>query len=108
MDKKKLAAGAAAVILALSVGGVAYAVGSGELVTGTDAEKAKSAALAAVGGGTVTEVERADGDGGGAFEVEVERADGSQLEVHLDRAYDVVGRGAGDDGPRDKDGPNDE
>jgi len=107
MDKKKLAASAAAVILALGVGGVAYAVGTGERVTGPDAEKAKSAALEAMGGGTITEVERADGDGAGAFEVEVERADGSQIEVHLDRAYEVVGRGAGDDGP-DKDGPNED
>jgi hypothetical protein len=93
------------VILALGVGGVAYAVGTGERVTGHDAEKAKSTALEAVGGGTITEVDRADGDG--AFEVEVERADGSQIEVHLHRAYEVVGRGAGDDGP-DKDGPNED
>lgn len=98
MDKKKLAVGAAAVILALGAGGVASAVGSGERVAGSDAEKAKSAALEAVGDGSVTEVERADGDGAGAFEVE----------VHLDRAYGVVGQGAGDDGPADKDGPNDD
>ena len=49
--------------------------------------------LAAVGGGTVTEVERADS---------------SQVEVHLDRAFDVVGRGVGDDGPNDKDGPDED
>src|SRR5215217_924658 len=57
---------------------------SEERLTGPQAQKAKSAAIAAVGGGTVTEVERDDGNGSGAFEVEITREDGSQLEVHLD------------------------
>ena len=64
------------------------------------------AAIAAVGGGTVTEVERDDGNGSGAFEVEVTRDDGSQLEVHLDGDYNVVGQQADEDGPKDKDGSN--
>ncbi|HEX2739625.1 MAG TPA: PepSY domain-containing protein [Rubrobacter sp.] len=106
MDNKKLAASAVAVVLALGAGGAAYAVGQGEKVTGPDAEKAKSAALRAVGGGTVTEVERSDGDG--AFEVEVERSDGSQVEVRLDRTLDVVAKAAGDDGPNDDEGPNED
>jgi hypothetical protein len=55
-----------------------------------------------VGGGTVTEVERDDGNGtSGAFEVEVTRDDGSQLEVHLDGDHDVVGQQADEDGPND-------
>jgi uncharacterized membrane protein YkoI len=103
MTKKKLVASVAAVILALGAGGagIAYATGgdSEERVTGPDAGKAKSAALAAVGGGTVTEVERDDGNG--AFEVEVRRDDGSQVEVHLDRDLNVVGREADEDGPND-------
>jgi hypothetical protein len=106
MDWKKLIVGAAAAVLALGGGGVAYAVGgdSGEQVSGPDVEKAKSAALDAVGGGTVTEVERDDGDGAGVFEVEVTRDDGSQVDVHLDRALNVVGEGTGDDGSNDQDG----
>ena len=110
VDRNKLVAGAAVILLALCGGGIAYAAGgdTGEQVTGPNAEKAKSAALAAVGGGTVTEVERDDGNGPGTFEVEVERDDGSQVEVHLDRDLNVVGREADEDGPDDEEGSNDD
>ena len=103
-------AAAVAMLLALSGAGIAYANGgdSEEQLSGPEAQKAKSAAIAAVGGGTVSEVERDDGNGTGAFEVEVTREDGSQLEVHLDSDYDVVGQQADEDGPNDKDGPNDD
>ncbi len=109
-------AAAVAMLVALGGAGIAYANGGGdseEQLTGPDTQKAKSAAIAAVGGGTVTEVERDDGDdgygtGGGAYEVEVERDDGTQVEVHLDGDYDVVGQEADEDGPNDKDGPNDD
>jgi hypothetical protein len=103
-------AAAVAMLVALGGAGIAYANGgdSGEQVTGPDAEKAKSAAIAAMGGGTVTEVERDDGYGSGVFEVEVKRDDGSQVEVHLDRNLNVVGQEADEDGPNDKDGPNDD
>jgi uncharacterized membrane protein YkoI len=105
-----IAAAVVAMLLALLGAGIAYANGgdSEEQLTGPEAEKAKSAAIAAVGGGTVTEVERDDGNGTGAFEVEVTREDGSQLEVHLDGDYNVVGQEADEDGPNDKDGPNDD
>ena len=103
-------AAAVAVLLALGAAGIAYANGgvSEEQLTGPEAEKAKSAAIEAVGGGTVTEVERDDGDGTGAFEVEVTRDDGSQLEVHLDGDYNVVGQVPDEDGTNDKDGSNDD
>jgi hypothetical protein len=103
-------AAAVAMLLALGGVGIAYANGgdSEEQVTGPDAEKAKSAAIAAVGGGTVTEVERDDGYGTGVFEVEVKREDGSQVEVHLDGELNVVGQEADEDGPNDQDGPNDD
>ena len=85
---------------------------SEEGLTGPDAQKAKSAAIAAVGSGTISEVERDDGDDGygtsGGYEVEVKRDDGSQLEVHLDGDYNVVGQEADEDGPNDKDGPNED
>jgi len=105
-----IAAAVVAMLLALLGAGIAYANGgdSEEQLTGPDAEKAKSAAITAVGGGTVSEVERDDGNGTGAFEVEVTREDGSQLEVHLNGDYNVVGQQADDDGPNDEDGPNDD
>ena len=110
MDKKRLAKVAAGVVILVLVGGagIAYATGgdSGERVTGPGAEKAGSAALRAVGGGTVTEVEREDG--AGAFEVEVERDDGRQVEVHLDGDLDVLARQPDDDGTEGVDGPNDD
>jgi len=105
-----IAAAVVAMLVALGGAGIAYANGgdSEEQLSGPEAEKAKSAAIAAVGGGTVTEVERDDGNGTGAFEVEVTREDGSQLEVHLDGDYNVVGQEADEDGPNDNDGPNDD
>jgi len=103
-------AAAVAVLLALGAAGIAYANGgdSEEQLTGPETQKAKSAAIEAVGGGTVTEVERDDGDGTGAFEVEVTRDDGSQLEVHLDGDYNVVGQVPDEDGTNDKDRSNDD
>ncbi len=103
-------AAAVAILVALGGTGIAYAAGgdSEEQLTGPDAEKAKSAAIAAVGGGTVTGVERDDGNATGGFEVEVKRDDGSQVEVHLDGDLNVVGQQADEDGPNDQDGPNDD
>jgi uncharacterized membrane protein YkoI len=108
--KTLVIAAAVAMLVALGGAGIAYANGtdSEEQLTGPEADKAKSAAIAAVGGGTLTEVERDDGDGTGVYEVEVKRDDGSQLEVHLDGDYNVVGQEADEDGPNDKDGPNDD
>ena len=103
-------AAALAMLLALGGAGIAYANGSdsAEQLKGPDAEKAKSAAIAEVGGGTVTGVEREDDGSTGGFEVEVKRDDGSQVEVHLDGDLNVVGQEADEDGPNDKDGPNDD
>jgi uncharacterized membrane protein YkoI len=112
--KTLVIAAAVAMLLALGAAGIAYANGgdSEEQVTGPDAQKAKSAATSAVGGGTVTELERDDGDDGygtsGVYEVEVTRQDGTQLEVHLDGDYNVLGQEADEDGPNDNDGSNDD
>jgi Peptidase propeptide and YPEB domain len=105
VNRKFIAIAAAIAALAAGGVGIAYAVGGGddEQVTGPDAEKAKSAALKAVGGGSVTEVERQDGDGAGVFEVEVKRDDGSQVEVHIDGRYQPVGTAADDDRGSDSD-----
>jgi uncharacterized membrane protein YkoI len=101
-------AAAAVVVAALALGGAAWAVAAandddGPSATGPDADRAKAAALAHVGGGTADAVERDDEDA--AWEVEVTRPDGATVDVHLDAGYDVVGvegdseedDGAGDD-----------
>ncbi len=106
MNKKKLvASAAAAAILTLGgVSGIAYATGgdSPEQATGPGTEKAKSAALAHTNGGRVTGTEIDDEEG--YYEIEVTRDDGSQVDVQLDRGFNVLGSaadgetdGAGDD-----------
>jgi hypothetical protein len=84
-------------VVALAAAGVAIGAAAGG--GGEDApvpDGAKAAALAAVGGGTVTEAEGAD-DGQTGYEVEVLRRDGTQVEVHLDRDLNVVGTASDDD-----------
>ena len=103
MNTKRMwvAIGAAVAVIAAGGAGIAYAVGGGESeesVSGPDAERAKSAALDAVGGGTVTEIEYQESGSAGLYEVEVQRADGSQVEVHVDGGFDPVGTAADDDG----------
>lgn len=109
---RKVGATAAAIgALAAGGAGIAYAVSgdSEEQVGGAAGERAKSAALKAAGGGTVTEVERQDGDGSGFYEVEVQRADGSQVEIHLDDRFQPVGTAADDDsGAEDEGGAEDD
>jgi uncharacterized membrane protein YkoI len=92
---KIVAAGAAA--LALAAGGVGVAAATGGDDDGTDTpihgsalDKASAAALDATGGGTVTETET--GDEESYYEVEVTRDDGSQIDVQLDRGFNVVGQ----------------
>ena len=58
-----------------------------------DADKAGSAALAKVGQGTVSEVER-ENEGGSAYEVEVRLDDGTQVEVQLGSDFQVLSQSA--------------
>ena len=100
---------AAALALLLLVGaGVAYATGdsSEQQATGPGIEKAKSVALNYTNGGRVTGTEV--GDEEGYYEVEVTRDDGSQVDVHLDRNFNVLSTPADHEGsPDSKDAPND-
>ncbi len=73
-------------------------------LTGTDADKAKAAAVAAVPGGTVQGVSKeVDATNGAAFEAHVTKSDGSEVEVQLDKDFKVLsvtaGHGPGDHGP---------
>ena len=111
MNRKKLVAGVAAVAVLTLGGGTAVIAQQGEdeapsrdddateqPITGSSLEQASEAALAHIGGGEVTDTEV--GDEEGYYEVEVTRADGSQVDVHLDRDFDVLsteGDGATED-----------
>jgi uncharacterized membrane protein YkoI len=110
MDRKKhvASAAAAAVVLALGAGGVAYATGddSAQQATVSNIEKAKSAALEHTNGGRVTGTEI--GDEEGYYEIEITQDDGTRVDVHLDRDLDVLGKLADHESPVGKDAPNDD
>lgn len=98
MDNKKkigIASLAIAGVAALGIGGAAVAGTAGfgddtdKPLTGSTLDRASSAAVDAVGGGDVTTAETND-DRGSAYEVEVRRADGSEIDVHLDNDFNVV------------------
>jgi uncharacterized membrane protein YkoI len=106
MDKLKGVIIGFAVVAVLAIGGTAIANnvggdddGSDKAITGTALDKAKAAALAHTGGGKVTETEA--GDEEGAYEVEVTMSDGSQVDVHLDKSFHVLGQQGDDDGSGD-------
>jgi len=88
-------------MLLLVGAGVAYATGSGDdsseqQATGPGIEKAKSIALDQTNGGRVSGTEV--GDEEGYYEVEVTKDDGSQVDVHLDRDFNVLGTPADHEG----------
>jgi hypothetical protein len=102
---------AAALAMLLLVGaGVAFATGSNGdssgQATGPGIEKAKSVALDHTNGGRVTGTEI--GDEEGYYEVEVIRDDGSQVDVHLDRDFNVLSTPADHESSNDQDGPNED
>jgi hypothetical protein len=120
-QKIRIVAVAAAVSLAgVAAAGIAVAGGSEEdeaPITGAALEKASAVALEQTGEGRVTGTEVGDEDA--FYEVEVTLADGSQVDVHLDRNFTVVDErddveggnddqadedadGAGDDGSEDE------
>ena len=84
---------AAAVVTVLALAGGAWAIaGSGDdegTATGAEANRAKAAALAHLGGGKANAVER-DSEDGATWEVEVTKTDGSTVDVRLDANYKVV------------------
>jgi uncharacterized membrane protein YkoI len=112
-DKLKGALIAAVAIAALAAGGAAIAGATGggdddnaKPIEGGALAKAKAAALDHTGGGRVSGTEV--GDEEGYYEVEVTRDDGSQVDVHLDRGFNVLGGAADNDRGGEDDGPNDD
>jgi hypothetical protein len=105
LNRKVLVVAGAVIALAAGGIGIAYAVGgdSEEQASGPGADRAKAAAIEAVGGGEAVSVER--GDSGSAYEVEVKTDDGSVVEVQVNdqgqagatASDDDHGENAGDD-----------
>lgn len=113
-DKLKGVFIAIAAVAVLAVGGTAIAGAAGggdddatdKAIRGQTLDRASAAALAETGGGKVTETEV--GDEEGAYEVEVTRADGSQVDVHLDKDFKVLSSVGDNDSSGEKDGPGDD
>ena len=80
-----------AAVAALAVGGGVWATAAnaGPDVSGSDRDRVGNAAVQAVGGGTVLDVEASD-DQGEAYEVEVRKQDGSEVDVTLDKDLKVL------------------
>jgi uncharacterized membrane protein YkoI len=91
---KAMIVGASALALAAGGAGIAGATGGDDShpIAGKALDQASAAALKATGGGTVTETEV--GDEESYYEVEVTKPDGSQVDVQLDRNFNLVGRSA--------------
>jgi Peptidase propeptide and YPEB domain len=107
INLRTLVIAAAVAMLVLLGAGVAYATAddSSSQPRGSNIDKAKSIALDQTNGGRVTGTEV--GDEEGYYEVEVIKDDGSQVDVHLDRDFNVLSTPADHEGPDTKDGPND-
>ncbi|WP_445148716.1 PepSY domain-containing protein [Baekduia sp. Peel2402] len=97
--KTKTTAVAAAVGLSLGGAAIATAASSSSsappagghpnetALTGTTADQVKAAALAKVPGATVLRVET---DAGGVYEAHLKKSDGTEVEVHVDKDYNVT------------------
>ena len=108
MNKRtKIATAIAAALVAGAVGTGIAAAGGGdddateEAITGSALERASAAALEHTGGGHVSGTEV--GDEESYYEVEVTLDDGSQVDVQLDRGFNVVSSEDDDDSETGKD-----
>src|SRR5262245_14406313 len=113
MTRNKKIVAVAASVLAVGAGGAAIASATGagprgdddeneQAISGAALEQASDAALAHTGGGEVTETEV--GDEESYYEVEVTLDDGSQVDVQLDRDYNVVSSEGDDESENEKGG----
>ena len=102
-NKYLIAGGAIVVAVGAAGAGVVSASsdddGTEVPITGDAYDRAATAALAETGGGRVTETEV--GDEEGFYEVEVTLDDGSQVDVHLNEDFSLVGTETDGDGDGD-------
>ena len=107
MNAKKMVVAVAAALMLLVGAGVAYATGSdghSGQNTGTNLDKAEAVALQQVDGQvTGSEV----GDEEGAYQVEVTKADGTHVDVNIDKNFNVINAQADNEGQDAPDSGND-
>jgi uncharacterized membrane protein YkoI len=96
-SKRAIIATTAAVVVALGAGGAVWATAANAdpSVEGADRDRVGNAAVQAVGGGTVLDVETSD-DAGEAYEAEVRKTDGTEVDVVLDKDLKVIGQPTAD------------
>jgi uncharacterized membrane protein YkoI len=102
--KRLLAFTAIALFIAATAAGIAIATSDDDAdvpITGDALAKASDAALQYTGGGTVTDSEV--GDEEGYYEIEVTKADGTEVDVHLDQNFNVIGSDSDTDDAEDSD-----
>jgi len=92
-----------AAVVALGAGGVVWASTANADLNGSERDRVSSAAVDAVGGGTVVDAESSD-DRGEAYDVEVRQDDGTEVDVSLDKDLKVVNQDRDDrDDANDRD-----
>ncbi len=85
--RKSLSIAGIAVAAALTLGACG---GDDDALSASDREKASAAAIDYMGGGSVTDAERGDGDDAYAYAVEVTLPNGTDIDVELDDAFAVT------------------
>ena len=96
-----------AAVVALGAGGVVWASTANADLNGSERDRVSSAAVDAVGGGTVIDAETSD-DRGEAYDVEVRKDDGTEVDVSLDKDLKVVNQDRDDrDDANDRDDGDD-
>ncbi len=96
-----------AAVAALGIGSVVWASTANADLQGSERDRVSTAATEAVGGGKVVDAESSD-DPGEAYEVEVRKADGTEVDVTLDKDLNVLRQDADDrDDVNDSDDAND-
>ncbi len=95
-----------AAVVALGAGGVVWATTANADLNGSERDRVSSAAIDAVGGGTVVDAESSD-DRGQAYDVEVRQDDGTEVDVSLDKDLKVVNQDRDDRDDADDAGDRD-
>lgn len=101
LRRKRVILPTLAAVAVVGAGGVFWAA-SADDVSGDERDRVAAAAVEVAGGGEAVDVEESD-DPGEAYEVEVRLADGTEIDVTLDRDLRVVAQDRDDDRDDDLD-----